>query len=62
MSNKMARKSNELRKKYNELLFAVSRKFPGETRHQTALRYIMEAESKSSGPAKATKGDDGWES
>lgn len=32
--------------KYNELLFAVERKFPNETRHETALRYILEAESK----------------
>jgi hypothetical protein len=30
--------------KYTELLLAVGRKFPGETRHQTALRYINEAE------------------
>jgi hypothetical protein len=30
---------------YNELLFAVASKFPDETRHQTALRYISEAES-----------------
>jgi len=29
---------------YNELIMAVARKFPGETRHQTALRYIKEAE------------------
>lgn len=29
---------------YNELLFAVGRKYPGETRHQTALRYIQQAE------------------
>ena len=34
--------------KYNELLFAVCRKFPGESRHQTALRYIREAEKQSS--------------
>ncbi len=27
-------------KKYEELLFAVQRVFPNETRHQTALRYI----------------------
>lgn len=44
ISNKRARKSNELRKKYNELLFAVESKFPNETRHETALRYIKEAE------------------
>ncbi len=29
---------------YDELLCAVQRKFPGETRHETALRYIAQAE------------------
>lgn len=29
---------------YNELLYAVACKHPGETRHQTALRYIRERE------------------
>ena len=29
---------------YNELLFAVGNKYPNETRHQTALRYILQAE------------------
>jgi hypothetical protein len=33
-------------KQLNDLLFAVERKFPGETRFQTALRYIREAESR----------------
>lgn len=28
----------------DKLLFAVGRKFPGETRFETALRYIREAE------------------
>lgn len=32
------------REKYNELIMAVERKFPGESRHGTALRYIREAE------------------
>lgn len=36
-------------KRYNELLYAVARKFTGETRHETALRYIREAESRSGG-------------
>lgn len=31
---------------YSELLMAVERKFPDETRHQTALRYIREAENR----------------
>ncbi len=30
---------------YEELLFSVGNKHPGETRHQTALRYIRQAES-----------------
>lgn len=34
----------KLQAKYNELIFEVCRKFPGESRHQTALRYIREAE------------------
>jgi len=36
--------------KYNELLSAVQRNHSGETRHQTALRYIREAESFAKGP------------
>lgn len=35
---------------YMELLMAVSRKFPGETRHQTALRYIRETEQRATEP------------
>ena len=38
---------------YNELLFAVGNKYPNETRHQTALRYILQAEK---GDAKAVYG------
>jgi len=30
--------------KYNELLYAVGRKFPDESRHETALRYILNAD------------------
>ena len=33
--------------KYNELLLAVEEKHPNETRHETALRYIKEAEATS---------------
>jgi hypothetical protein len=32
---------------YFELLFAVGHKHPGESRHQTALRYIRQAEQQS---------------
>ena len=34
-----------LRDLYNELLFAVGNAYPNETRHQTALRYITQAET-----------------
>lgn len=39
-----------VRDKYQELLFAVSHKHPGETRHETALRYIMQAENRMNPP------------
>lgn len=38
---------DDVAQKYEELLYAVQRKFPDETRHQTALRYIKTAESPS---------------
>jgi hypothetical protein len=39
---------------YYELLYEVARKHPGETRHQTALRYIRQAETpKDNGPVQA---------
>ena len=34
-----------LRGLYEELLYAVGNKHPGETRHKTALRYIQQAEA-----------------
>lgn len=44
----------ELRKNYNELIMSVGRKFPDETRHQTALRYIQTTETQCiEGPASA---------
>lgn len=36
---------------YNELIYAVQTKNPDETRHQTALRYIRNAENR---PSNAT--------
>ena len=40
---------------YNELLYAVARKFPGESRHETALRYIRQAEEVHAGPCMQNK-------
>jgi hypothetical protein len=39
--------------KYNELLMAVAQKHPDETRHETALRYITQAENQSNAPDRA---------
>lgn len=36
--------------KYHELLFAVQKKFPNESRHATALRYIQQTELATSEP------------
>lgn len=44
------RELDRLRSLYNELLYAVERKHDGETRHETALRYIQEAEKALSTP------------
>ncbi len=41
----------ELEDQYSELLYAVATKYDGESRHDTALRYIRQAENKESGPA-----------
>lgn len=40
-----AREVGELQAKYNELLLSVGNKYPGESRHETALRYIKQAET-----------------
>lgn len=49
-------KEVDYKEKYHELLYAVGTKYPGETRHQTALRYIQRAESPTNhGPAQQEK-------
>jgi S-adenosylmethionine/arginine decarboxylase-like enzyme len=37
-------KIKQLQKLYNELIMAIERKYPNESRHDTALRYIIERE------------------
>lgn len=36
--------AKNVRERYNELIMAVSNKYQGETRHETALRYIRQHE------------------
>ena len=47
--------SRERERLYAELIYAVASKFPGETRHETALRYIRNAERGSDQCAKARR-------
>lgn len=42
---------DRMRTLYNELIYAVATKHDGETRHETALRYIRERETRIEGPA-----------
>lgn len=46
----------EVKAKYYELLYAVSIKHPNETRHETALRYIKQAEAHTNGPEQTSNG------
>lgn len=45
-------KCNEVKQLYQELLMAVEKKYVGETRHQTALRFILLAQSNHGSGAK----------
>jgi len=42
------------KQKYQELIMAVSKKYPNETRHQTALKYIVNSEKVDSRIGKST--------
>lgn len=46
---------DELKAKYSELIYAVEKAYPGETRHETALRYILEAEKQDNEPAQEAR-------
>ena len=41
----VAQELEEVRMKYDQLIYAVASKHDNETRHETALRYILERES-----------------
>ena len=47
----LSRNSAKLQERYNELLYEVGRKHEGESRHDTARRYIRERENRIEGPA-----------
>ena len=47
------------REKYNELILAVGRIYPNETRHESALRYLREREASFTATASLQKGTSG---
>ena len=47
-------KLDEVERKYHELIMAVGTKWPGESRHETALRYIKSAEHVGAAAQKGT--------
>ena len=49
----MLKKTESREEKYQELIMAVTRAYKGETRHETALRYIQGAEKNYSGEDKS---------
>ena len=49
----LAQQRTAVDEKYAELIYAVASKYPGESRHETALRYIRQAESADHGDAQA---------
>ncbi len=49
------RRLHEVEGRYHELLYAVSNAYAGESRHQTALRYIQQSEMCDSAAAKEMK-------
>jgi len=51
------RRLHEVETKYYELLYAVAVKWDGESRHQTALRYIRNAESTTGNSIAQTTGE-----
>lgn len=49
------REAESLRTRYHELIYAVASKHEGETRHETALRYIRERENQMGGPCRESQ-------
>ena len=55
MNHPVRKEPEDYKTLYHELVMSVARAYPGETLHQTALRYIQQAETGTSGEASQTK-------
>ena len=51
----MEARDNDIERRYHEILYQVQNKIKDESRHETAVRIIHEAEHRESGPVKVTK-------
>jgi flagellar biosynthesis chaperone FliJ len=52
----LRKRVEELERDYHELLYCVGKHYEGETRHQTALRYLRKAEEGNDDPDCPRKG------
>ena len=51
MADDLDNENQRLRDDYSDLIMQVAKKFPDESRHETAKRYIMERENREVSPA-----------
>lgn len=54
-ATKRAEAAEAVAARYSELIYRVGSKYPGETRHETALRYITQAEAITEDAARAAQ-------
>lgn len=52
-NDRLQAENEKLQEKYSDLIMCVAQKFPDETRHETAKRYIQQAESHDNEPEQA---------
>lgn len=57
-SHKLADSEPDIEALYYELLYAVASAYPDESRHETALRYIQQAETHGQVPTQEAVGDE----
>lgn len=54
----LIKEAEQASRKYEELIMAVGNKYPNETRHETALRYIKSAENQTDVTSKKESNND----
>lgn len=54
---RLEKELNDVKQRYSDLLYGVETKHPGESRHETALRYIRSAERGDNPPPQSALSD-----